>query len=258
MGLKSLAYVRPLSSLRTRLYSSKPDVPQAASREEPTPQDSPVCSHNEWDPLEEIIVGHPVNAKVPPFTIEVKANTSEKYWDFYQKNAGKSFPPEFIRKATEEVDEFCRILEHEGVVVRRPEVLDFGREYKTPDFTSSGMYAAMPRDILIVVGNEIIEAPMAWRSRFFEYRAYRPILKDYFRRGAKWTTAPKPQMSDELYDLNSPIQNVQDRHKLAAEGKFVTTEFEPSFDAADFIRAGRDIFAQRSQVIYTCVCNNCV
>lgn len=64
----------------------------------------------------------------------------------------------------------------------------------------TGMYAAMPRDILMVVGNEIIEAPMAWRARFFEYRAYRPLIKEYFRKGAKWTTAPKPTMSDELYD----------------------------------------------------------
>lgn len=62
------------------------------------------------------------------------------------------------------------------------------------------MYAAMPRDILLVVGNEIIEAPMAWRARFFEYRAYRRIIKEYFNCGAKWTTAPKPTMADELYD----------------------------------------------------------
>ena len=41
---------------------------------------------------------------------------------------------------------------------------------------------------------------MAWRSRFFEYRAYRPLLKEYFRQGAKWTTAPKPLMCDDLYD----------------------------------------------------------
>lgn len=68
----------------------------------------------------------------------------------------------------------------------------------------TGLYGAMPRDILIVVGNEIIEAPMAWRARFFEYRAYRTIIKDYFRRGAKWTTAPKPTMADELYDQVSP------------------------------------------------------
>lgn len=64
----------------------------------------------------------------------------------------------------------------------------------------AGMYAAMPRDILMVVGNEIIEAPMAWRARFFEYRAYRPLIKEYFRKGAKWTTPPKPTMADELYD----------------------------------------------------------
>ena len=41
---------------------------------------------------------------------------------------------------------------------------------------------------------------------------------------------------------------MEDRHKLAAQGKFVTTEHEPCFDAADFIRAGRDLFVQRSQV----------
>lgn len=66
------------------------------------------------------------------------------------------------------------------------------------------MYAAMPRDILIVVGNEIIEAPMAWRARFFEYRAYRSLIKEYFRKGAKWTTAPKPTMASELYDQVRP------------------------------------------------------
>ena len=63
----------------------------------------------------------------------------------------------------------------------------------------------MPRDILTVIGDEIIEAPMAWRARFFEYRAYRRLIKDYFRRGAKWCTPPKPQMSDDLYDFVSLV-----------------------------------------------------
>lgn len=44
------------------------------------------------------------------------------------------------------------------------------------------------------------------------------------------------------------MNNVNDRHILASQGRFVTTEFEPCFDAADFMRAGKDIFAQRSQV----------
>ena len=63
-----------------------------------------------------------------------------------------------------------------------------------------GLYAAMPRDVLLVVGDEVIEAPMAWRSRFFEYRAYRHLMKEYFKAGARWTTAPKPTMEDALYD----------------------------------------------------------
>ena len=76
----------------------------------------------------------------------------------------------------------------------------FLQTYSTPDFTSSGFHAANPRDSLLVVGEEIIEAPMAWRARFFEYRAYRELIKEYFHAGATWTSAPKCLMSDELYD----------------------------------------------------------
>ncbi|KXJ25620.1 Glycine amidinotransferase, mitochondrial [Exaiptasia diaphana] len=106
----------------------------------------------------------------------------------------------------------------------------------------------MPRDSLLVVGNEIIEAPMSWRSRFFEHRAFRPLMKEYFKKGAKWTAAPKPTMSDDLYKKEFSNFTDAEKIKLAEQGKFVTTEFEPCFDAADFMRAGKDIFAQRSNV----------
>ena len=81
---------------------------------------------------------------------------------------------------------------------------------------------------------------MAWRSRFFEYRPYRKLIKEYFHQGAKWTAAPKPLMSDELYEDESTFK--------AGTPAFVTTEFEPVFDAAEFTRIGKDIFVQRSQV----------
>ena len=51
----------------------------------------------------------------------------------------------------------------------------------------SGIYAAMPRDVMLVIGDELIEMPMAWRSRHFEISAYRALIKEYFRRGALWT-----------------------------------------------------------------------
>lgn len=41
---------------------------------EPVQQECPVCSYNEWDPLEEVIVGRAENACVPPFTVEVKVS----------------------------------------------------------------------------------------------------------------------------------------------------------------------------------------
>lgn len=56
----------------------------------------------------------------------------------------------------------------------------------------------MPRDFLLVVGDELIEATMTWRSRYFEYLSYRPLILDYWKRGAKWTVAPKPTDFEKL------------------------------------------------------------
>jgi glycine amidinotransferase len=64
--------------------------------------------------------------------------------------------------------------------------LYFVLNLKTPDWSVSvGNSATCPRDILIVFGNEIIEAPMSMRGRFFEYRAYRSLITDYWKQGSK-------------------------------------------------------------------------
>jgi len=57
---------------------------------------SPVCSYNGWDPLEEVIVGRVEGAHIPHMTVEVKACTDEKWWDFFHKNGGKPFPLQHI------------------------------------------------------------------------------------------------------------------------------------------------------------------
>lgn len=207
-----------------------------------------VNSHNEWDLLKEVIVGRIEGASVPHSEPCLDVDLPPRYQDFFNEYAGKPFPKELVQAASQELEEFCYILQAEGVKVQRPDPIDFSQPYKTPDFEASGLYAAMPRDILIVIGNEIIEAPMAWRSRFFEYRAYRSLMKDYLKQGAKWTTAPKPLMSDELYDFEFAVKSPQEREALVQQGRYVTTEFEPCFDAADLVRFGRDIFVQRSHV----------
>ena len=74
-----------------------------------SPENCPVSSHNEWDPLKEVIVGRVEGACVPEFSIEVKANTYDKNWPFFQKFGGKGFPSDFVKKAQAEVEEFCRV-----------------------------------------------------------------------------------------------------------------------------------------------------
>lgn len=203
-----------------------------------------VNSFNEWDKLEEVIVGRIEGATIPEFHVSGKAVWPEKYWNMYKTKVGESFPSPLIQGAKKELDYLSKVLEDEGIIVRRPEIKskdEFSKPITTPDFHSkTQLYAAMPRDVLIVIGNEIIEAPMAWRSRYFEFRPYRQIVKDYFNRGAKWTAAPKPQMSDQLYR--------KEWKKFNAEFESVVTEFEPVFDAAEFTRFGKDIFTQKSQV----------
>lgn len=203
-----------------------------------------VQSFNEWDPLEEVIVGVVDGAAVPQWHVALEATMPANQKEFYLKHGGKPFPKERIEAANKDLEEFVHILEAEGVTVRRPEAIDHTRPFATQDWRSpGGLYAAMPRDILLVVGDEIIEAPMCWRSRYHEIDAYRPLIKEYFHRGARWTTAPKPQLKDELFnhDYKEPVN---DHEPL----EYAITEFEPTFDAADFIKCGKDILVQRSHV----------
>jgi len=210
---------------------------------------SPVCSYNEWDPLEEVIVGIVDGAMVPSWHTIHRATVlpgQEKQMDSLAKRTEKQplpYPEWLVQAATKCVDEFVHILESEGVVVRRPDVVDYSASFRTPDWeVMNGFCAANPRDVFLVIGNEIIEAPMADRTRYFESWAYRSLLKEYLKAGAKWVAAPKPQLLDTQYDPD---------YKTSAPGeemRFVITEFEPTFDAADFVRFGRDIFVQKSHV----------
>ena len=210
-----------------------------------TPADagmSPVGSHNEWDPLEEVIVGHVEGATIPSNHLVVTYNLPPVLGRLYRLAAGRQYPEWMKRMARKELEGFVDLLRSEGITVRRPDERPFPRRYKTPNWSSRGFTVACPRDGFLVIGDEIIETPMCWRSRYFEGDAYRALFKDYFGRGARWTSAPRPQVTDDLFKAD---------FKLAARGEpvhTILTEFEPVFDAADFVRCGRDLFVTRSNV----------
>jgi glycine amidinotransferase len=112
-----------------------------------------------------------------------------------------------------------------------------------------------PRDVLLPVGNEILECTMVIRARWYEYLCYRPILEEYFRQDPdfEWTAAPKPRLTGESYDLDyfDKFVNVwtdEEKDQRLLERKFHLTEVEPLFDAADGARFGKDMFWHGSAV----------
>ncbi|QEP42114.1 amidinotransferase [Ectothiorhodospiraceae bacterium BW-2] len=206
----------------------------------------PVNSYTEWDPLEEVIVGRLENAVFSSWNVINDHTVAPGEWEKLTARtagAGRPYPQHLIDGAQKELDEFIHILEAEGVTVRRPDIVDYTRPYASPDWhMAHGFCAANPRDPFIVIGNEIIETPMADRGRYFEAWAYRSLFKEYLKAGARWSAAPKPQLTDALYKTD---------HRFPEAGEpmgYVLTEFEPVFDAADFVRCGRDLFVQRSHV----------
>lgn len=206
----------------------------------------PVNSHNEWDPLEEVVIGSLDGAMFPAWNTINVATAPPGEWVAAEERVGgggSPYPAALVEAARRELAEFIHILEAEGVRVRRLDHANFAAPFATPEWqVTSGFCAANPRDPFIILGNEILETPMADRSRYFEAWAYRSLFKEYFKAGARWTAAPKPQLLDTLYDQQYTVPGPDEPMR------FVINEFEPVFDAADFVRCGRDIFCQTSNV----------
>ncbi len=112
------------------------------------------------------------------------------------------YHPQVIEETREDLEALVTALEQEGVTVRRPQVTDHATIFSSPDWQSDGEYNYCPRDLLLAVGETIIECPMPLRSRFFESLAYKDLLLEYFQSGAQWLTAPKPRLLDDVYDDN--------------------------------------------------------
>lgn len=200
----------------------------------------------EWGKLRHVIVGVADGACIPPpepaFMSKVPADSDMR---------GRFGPRkrDAIDKANAQLDAFANILRSRGIRVDRPTPIDFSQPVETPDFQHGSMFGCMPpRDVLITIGREILEATMSYRSRFFEYLCYRPLIQKYFEDdpGMRHEAAPRPRLTSRSYREGYLDDETDLRKRLEWVGKkhFVTTEEEPLFDAADIVRCGKDLFVQ--------------
>ncbi len=186
---------------------------------------SKVWSCNEWDQLEEVIVGNPLHARFPP------PDPSTQLAEFPDRSLAEipqgPFPQKIIEETEEDLNEFIQVLEKMDITVKRPETWPHDAKFSTINWESEGYYNYCPRDIMLVIGDQIIETPNVLRSRTQETFSYRSILLDYLQSGAKWFSAPKPMLLDSLFDVDFE--------------KPTPRNDEPAFDAANILRFGEDL-----------------
>jgi glycine amidinotransferase len=111
----------------------------------PARQVSPVNSHNEWDPLEEVLVGRLEGAVIPSGHPVVTCNIPGMAARAQSLLAGFRYPKLMIEPAQRELDGFVALLQSLGIVVRRPEPVEHKKRFSTPEWSSGGFCNSCPR-----------------------------------------------------------------------------------------------------------------
>lgn len=192
-----------------------------------------ISTHNHWDPLEEIIVGRADYARVPTVDPSTMSMCYTNHNAETIKPLQGQYPDSIIDEANEDAEELVKALESFNVKVHRPKIIDHSQEFSTPEWKTTGWYTWCPRDLLLPLGNLMIETPSPMRARYFETRAYHDIMLEAVRDGVEWIAAPKPILSDDSYQFD----------RLTEPS---LTNLEPVFDAPNCIRLGKDILFQIS------------
>ena len=143
---------------------------------------SVVWSCNEWDSLEEVIVGNPLRARFP--TADLSTRLAEFPDRSLEDIPQGSFPQQIIDETEEDLEAFVAVLKEAGVTVKRPETWPHEASFSTIHWESQGYYNYCPRDIMLVIGDQIIETPNVIRSRAQETFSYRTMMVDYLKSGA--------------------------------------------------------------------------
>lgn len=192
-----------------------------------------VNSHNDWDPLEEIIVGHAHHSRVT-MDISTRSFSYANYEMSEIAHMEGRYPQWVIDEANEDADDLAAVLTNMGVKVHRPRAVDWNQEFSTRDWKSQGWYSWCPRDLVLPLGNMLIETASPVRARYFETEMFRDVLYEAFEDGALWLAAPKPK----LLDSNYTFEDIKHNPTLL--------NHEIIFDAPNIVRVGRDLLYQIS------------
>jgi len=220
----------------------------------PTVKDfTSVNSHNEWDQLEEVIVGAGIPPELPVLDYTFKLFFHDNIYDKSEnyRYSGPNWSPQYfinkqhVEEHKEDIDNFAATLKSLDIIVKRPKVPKKIVKINTPNWESTNHACLNVRDLTIIIGNEIIETPSTCRWRYFETDYMKHLFLEYFKNGARWTKAPSPIMLDSSFDL-SYIDRTPGAREYYEElsdrsPNDLDMGFEIMFDAANCMRLGTHI-----------------
>jgi glycine amidinotransferase len=189
-----------------------------------------INSHNEWDPLREIIVGT-VDGATACLEFRSDQRPDESLIAKASELAAKAYPSAFLDEVQEDLEDLCDTLRKHDVRVLRPGGYQHANVYSAPGWSAAGNNVYNMRDLHLVVGNSVVESPSPGKHRLFEASGLYDLWYDYFDAGFRWISGPTPRLTT---DYAQPFFE---------DGKRFTrlTEDEIMFDAANTVRMGRDL-----------------
>jgi glycine amidinotransferase/scyllo-inosamine-4-phosphate amidinotransferase 1 len=138
-----------------------------------------INSWNEWDPLEEVVVGIADYANWPTNDPVFADEASKTSWTETPVPSG-AVPQWIIDEANEDLNQLANTLVQYGATVRRPEPMNFVERH--------GMYNYCPRDRLLVAGDTIVDVAMMYPCRNQEIQALTKAIGN-----ARVITMPRDQ-----------------------------------------------------------------
>ena len=179
--------------------------------------------HNDWAPLEEIIVGTAKGYRIPPLS---RSFMKSQFPEYNEDDIPVGpYPDWVIEEAEEDLEILSETLRSLNIVVHRPDLT-------YADLHDNWHYYS-PRDCTLIVGDTIIETPSPIINRQYETWGYRKIFNNLYESGYKWIKAPTPILFDDSF-------------KEDARGVPSLNNHEILFEAANCVRVNDDILFQVS------------
>ncbi|TVZ90515.1 glycine amidinotransferase [Streptomyces sp. BK340] len=223
-------------------------------------------SYDDFTPLSEIIVGSAENyvGHDRDLTFELFFHEAlggyRSDWAYPRLAARGSAKAEtwkismrYTEELHEDVENLAVTLTSLGITVYRPLPLP---ENALPIAGLGWQAAPTPalnvRDNTLILGDEIIETAPAIRSRYLETRLLTPVFRRYADAGARWSTMPRPTLTDASFDLSyardaattlgGPTEPITDPQPSPYD-----VGIEMMLDGAQVLRLGQDLIVNIAQ-----------